>query len=167
MEQFFTILENHKDTAISVAVFIVVLVVIILEGRIKLIDYYAARAPEVPDWFEPKNIPRKPIHPGYTDNIFGKHSNHPLSQIYVSHYHDGEWSKHENGGDDEFLVGGGWKSIPENDYSIVPKELKESVRRHEELIDEFIKSDIAWKAFKQEQTIVQWRKHYAKLMISR
>jgi hypothetical protein len=119
-------------------------------------DYYAARAPQCPEWFKPI-VRARPVKPEYT---FDKFKNHPLDDLIQRHYdfENEKWysNLHVNS-----------KLIPDDDYELIPKTLKDDIAAHEAKMDEWVNLDSAWLLEEHKSRLTQWAFYYADLMIEK
>lgn len=94
----------------------------------------------VPEWFKTE-MPKRPVHPGYMDSVFGKNSNHPNKDFYMKHYND------EN---DEW-----------NPSVDVLTSLYLEVKRHVIKLTKWYNKDQKWIDEERKQRMVQWRRYFA------
>lgn len=129
----------------------------VYQAGIDLRDYFAAHAPEVPDWFKP-DIPEKPKHPGYMHNTFGKGSGHPHADVFIQRWDEEE----EDWYSVEFI-----RNIGQQQAKKIPESLKIEVANHLNNIREWRKADEIWNINKRWETVSQWRYKYADFMLAK
>lgn len=125
-------------------------------------DYFAAHAPEVPEWFQvdySKLTPSRP-NPGTFDNVFGRYSDHPEKFIIADFYdsEDGIWFP-ESDYDDEYFQSKGYTR----------KHVRECIAKITVEIKEWkSKLDLHYHVEQKRllETIAQWRYAYADAMES-
>lgn len=98
-----------------------------------------------PEWFKPK-MPEKPKHPGYSNDVFGKVSNHPNKELYIKYFNDETEDWHD----------------PENK---VPIELKKEVKNHLDKFEPYLKLNSEWEEQFKIQKIVQWKVYYSNSLL--
>lgn len=109
-------------------------------------DYFAARAPVIPDWFQP-DMPEKPKHPGSLSNVFGRYSDHPHKELFKKYWNEEcDWWEDSDGE--------------------VPQSLKDEVSAHIDKLSEHYSISQSWIAEQNVQRLIQWPYYYADLMIA-
>ncbi len=108
-----------------------------------LILFFAATAPEAPDWFQPKNLQEVPPHPGAMRNVFGNSGNRSQEEKKLFNDH---WD------DDNDC----W-----NTEADIPSELIEATKHHLAVIRIWISLREEIEQKRTIQKTVQWRYFYA------
>lgn len=115
------------------------------DGITKL-EYFAAHAPEIPEWFKPELRP-EPIKPAYFSNAFGKTSSYPHSDFYRANW------------DEENEV---WICKEEE----IPEKMKTDLEALSQKWNNYISDHEKWEMEYRLARIYQWRWKYANLMLS-
>ena len=119
-----------------------------LPSGLTKLEYFIAHAPtEIPGWFQP-HMREAPESVPYLKNVFGKGSDHPMSEIFKKHFNSEteEWEDPEN---------------------VVPEELKKEVADHIYKIDQYLAQDKRWNVDRNIEYHIQWPIFWATEMMKR
>jgi hypothetical protein len=139
-----------------------------LTTRPKIRDYYAARAPKMPEWFKP-DLSKAPVSPPVIREYVKAELGDAALAVYTQYYNDEDlvWQYTKEHGDPNSVdFRRDILEFAADDYSVASKELKDFVADLEAKWETYHGLKAEYDEIEKHEQITQWPFYYADSMIS-